>query len=314
MFKYGLKKAIRLIIVLLGVSILTFSFTAWIQGNPAEIVLGHSGIDPTIEDIKALEKEMGIDQSLPVQYINWMKKVVVLDFGNSYITGAPVVEEIGYRLPATLSLTVGAFLIMLVISVSVGVTVVVLRKSFISNIIDGITFIFMGVPGFVLGLVLAYIISVKFLFLPMVGNKTLQHYILPLMTLAIPMSCRYIRIIKTNLIDVLGEDYIFLLRTKGVRERVILLGNALKNAFIPVANLMGISFGSLFGGSIVVENIFSWPGLGNYLMNSINSRDYPVILAYVMLMATVFVFANYIVDMIVCFLDPRIKFQEGEKQ
>lgn len=310
MGKYVLKKAAHLFIVLLGVSILTFALTSWIEGNPADIVLGQSGIEPTPEEIAIMEKRLGIDQSLPLQYMAWIKNVIRLDLGKSYLTGKPVIEEIAYRLPATVHLTLAAFLLMLLLAVPVGILAVVKKDTWIDHLISAMTFTVMGIPGFVLGLVLAYLISVKLELLPMIGNKTPAHWVLPVVTLAVPMASRYIRMIKANMLEVLDEDYIFLLRTKGLPERLIMFSNALRNAFIPIVNLMGISFGHLLGGSVVIESIFSWPGLGNYLMLSINNRDYPVVLAYVLLMAAVFVLINFIVDLIVCLLDPRIPLDE----
>lgn len=314
MVKYTLKKAAHLFVVLLGVSILTFALTSWIEGNPADIVLGQSGIEPTPEEITLMEKRLGIDQSLPQQYITWIRNVIRLDFGKSYLTGKPVIEEIAYRLPATVNLTLAAFLLMLLLAVPAGILAVVKKDTWIDHLISAMTFTVMGIPGFVLGLVLAYLISVKLELLPMVGNKTPAHWVLPVITLAVPMASRYIRMIKANMLEVLDEDYIFLLRTKGLPERLIMFSNALRNAFIPIVNLMGISFGHLLGGSVVIESIFSWPGLGNYLMLSINNRDYPVVLAYILLMAAVFVLINFIVDMIVCLLDPRIPLDERSRQ
>lgn len=314
MGKYALNKAAHLLLVLVGVSILTFALTTWIQGNPADIVLGQTGIEPTHEEIALMEKRLGIDQSILVQYFAWVRDVLELDFGSSYITRKPVIEELAYRLPPTVTLTFVSFFLMLLLAVPIGILTVMKKDTWLDHGISAVTFTFMGIPGFVLGLVLAYFISVRLQLLPMVGNQTTAHWILPVVTLALPMACRYIRLIKANMLEVLDEDYIFLLRTKGLRESVIMFSNALKNAFIPIVNLMGISFGNLLGGSVIVESIFSWPGLGNYLMFSINNRDYPVILAYVLLMAAVFVIINFIVDMIVCLLDPRIPFDERRKQ
>lgn len=312
--KYVLKKAAHLLVVLVGVSVLTFTLTTQIQGNPADIVLGQAGIEPNHEEIALMEKRLGIDQSIPVQYFTWVSNVLKLDFGSSYITQKPVIEELAYRVPATVNLTLASFLLMLVLAVPIGILAVIKKDTWIDYGISAVTFTFMGIPGFVIGLVLAYFIAVRLQLLPMFGNQTITHWVLPVVTLALPMACRYIRMIKANMLEVLDEDYIFLLRTKGLREFVIMFSNALKNAFIPIVNLMGISFGNLLGGSVIVESIFSWPGLGNYLMLSINNRDYPVILAYVLLMAAVFVMINFIVDMFVCLLDPRIPFNERGKQ
>lgn len=306
MARYLVKKVLGLIAVLVGVSILTFGLTSFIQGNPAEIVLRQAGHDATLEEIALMEAQLGLDRSLAEQYLFWLRNVIRLDFGESYITRRPVISELALRLPATLQLSVGAFVFMLLLSVPVGILAVAYHGRWPDKVIGAITFTFMGIPGFVLGMVLMYLVSVYFELLPMVGEITAARFILPVITLALPMACRYIRIIKAGLLEVLKEDYIFLLRVQGLRERTVLIGNALKNAFIPVINLLGLSFGTLLGGSIVVESIFSWPGLGSFLLTSIGSRDYPIVIAYVILMAVVFVVINFLVDLLACLLDPRI--------
>jgi len=306
MRKYIIKKACGLFAVLFGVSVLTFALTSFIQGNPAQIVLLRTGIEPTLEEIALLEAQMGLDASLPRQYLTWAGNALRLDFGVSYITGRPVIEELAHRLPATAALAAGAFVLMLVLSVPVGILAVVFHGRWPDKLISAVTFTVMGIPGFVLGTVLLYFISVRLGLLPMVGEITFARYILPVITLALPMACRYVRLVRGTLLDVLGEDYILLLRTQGLRETTILFSGALKNALIPVVNLMGLSFGTLLGGSIVVESIFSWPGLGSYLMDSIGDRDYPVVIAYILLMASAFVVINFLVDLLVCWLDPRV--------
>jgi len=310
MLKYVIKKICGLLAVLFGVSVLTFILTTFIQGNPAEIALRRAGIDPTPEDIAMMEIQLGLDRSVPEQYIMWMGSALRLDFGQSNISRRPVTEELVSRLPATATLAIGAFILMFVLSVPIGILSVVFHGKWVDKIISALTFTGMGIPGFVLGTVLLYFISVRFSLLPMIGEITLARHILPVMTLALPMACRYVRIVKGGILDVLGEDYIFLLRVQGLKETTILYGNALRNAFIPILNLMGLSFGTLLGGAIVVETIFSWPGLGSFLMSSIAARDYPVVIAYILLMATFFVIINFLVDLIACFLDPRISLKE----
>ena len=309
MGKYLFKKICGLFVVLFGVSVLTFGLTSMIQGNPAEIVLRQAGHDATLEEIALMEARLGLDRTLAGQYLHWLSNVVRLDFGTSYITRRPVIDEIALRLPPTLWLSVSSFGLMILLSVPVSILAVSCHGRWPDKVIGVITFTFMGVPGFVLGMVLMYFISVYFELLPMVGDITAARFVLPVITLALPMACRYVRIIKAALLEILREDYIFLLRVQGLRERTVLMGNALKNALIPIVNLMGLSLGALVGGSIVVESIFSWPGLGSFLLASIGNRDYPIVIAYVLLMATVFVVINFLVDILTCFLDPRISFR-----
>ena len=310
--QYILKKAARLLVVLLGVSLITFGMTVCIEGDPAELALARAGIDPTPEEILKMQQQMGLDKSLAQRYVSWMGGVLHGDLGVSNISGNPVTKELCSRLPATLQLTGAAFGFMLLLAVPLGIVTAVYRGRLVDHLVRGITFVLMATPGFVLGFFLCYRLSAKLKWLPMVGNQTPLHLVLPVLTLALPLAARYTNLIRSNLVEVLDEDYIFLLRSKGLSERIILWGSALKNAFIPVVSLLGLSLGSLLGGSVVVETLFSWPGLGSYLMSSIASRDYPVILGYVLLMGAVFVGIHYLVDLLVCCMDPRVRLGEAK--
>lgn len=313
MLRYFIKKTLRIIVVLLGATILTFLLTNNIQGNPAEMVVMQSGAELTQENVEAMEKELGLDQKVWIRYQTWLVHVLNGDFGESYATGKPVMEELAFRVPATLKLTLFSFLLTFLIAVPVGIGTAMRHGSWMDRVIQGGTFGFMGIPSFVWGLLLAYVVSVRLKLLPMVGFDTWEYQILPTVTLALPMTCRYIRMIRANLLEVLSEEYIYLLRTKGFREWIILLKSALKNAFLPIVSILGLGFGHMLGGSVVVENIFSIPGLGSFLTLSINRRDYPVIQAYILLMALVFVLINYLVDILSGLLDPRIKWMGDQK-
>lgn len=311
-FQYFFRKTIRIFFVLLGATILTFLLTESIQGNPAEMAVTQSGSELTQESVAVMEKKLGLDLPVWIRYIDWIVNAVKGNFGNSYLTGEPVLLEIVTRMPATLKLTFLAFSLTFLVAIPVGILTAMKKGSLLDQIIQSMTFGFMGIPTFVWGLLLAYMISVRFKLLPMVGFESWKYRILPTVTLAIPMSCRYIRLIRANLLEVLDEEYIYLLRTKGFREWVILQKNAMKNAFLPVISILGLGFGHLLGGSVVVENIFSIPGLGSFLTVSINGRDYPVIQAYILLMAFTFVMINYMVDLVSGFLDPRTKCRGGK--
>ena len=307
MLRYILKKTARIVIVLLGASLLTFLLTYHIKGDPAEMVVSQFGDELTKENVEAARRQLGLDQSPGRQYLSWITRALKGDFGNSYITGEPVIEELAYRFPATLTLTLVSFAVTFLLAMPIGIWAAVKKGRMAEKLIQGVTFGFMGIPSFVWGLLLAYVVSVRLKWLPMVGFDDWRYRILPAITLAFPMACRYTRMIHANLLEVLDEEYIYLLRTRGFREWVILQKSALKNAFLPVVSILGLGFGSMLGGSVVVENIFSIPGLGSFLALSINRRDYPVIQAYILLMAFLFVVINYLVDIISGFLDPRIR-------
>ncbi len=310
---YLIKKLGRLLLVLIGVSLIAFGMTHWIQGNPAELVLAQTGVDPTQEEIERMEHQLGLDRSLPEQYLTWIEKVLQGDFGTSYITGVPVKEELAYRVPATLKLTIGAFLVTLGLAVPLGIWSAVQKDKLPDVLTRGAASMGLAVPGFIWGLLLCYWFSVRLGLLPMTGEQTFARLVLPVLTLSLPLTSRYICVIRGCILEQLEEGYVFLLRSKGLRERTILWGNVLKNAAVPVVSLLGLSLGSLLGGSVVVESLFSWPGLGSYLITSINNRDYPVITAYVLLMAVAFVLINGLADLLLCLLDPRIRLGGGRQ-
>lgn len=312
MVQYVIKKTIRIFIVLLGASLLTFLLTYHIKGNPAEMVVSQSGAELTRENVAAAEEELGLNKSVWEQYGSWIKRAVRGDFGKSYMTGETVMSELACRVPATLKLTLMAFGTTLLLAIPIGILMAMCRGSLGERLMKVFTFSFMGIPTFVCGLLFAYLISVRLKWLPMVGFDSWEYRILPTLTLALPMTCRYIRMIQANILEVMGEEYIYLLRTKGFREWVILQKSALKNAFLPIVSVLGLGLGHMLGGSVVVENIFSVPGLGSFLTLSISRRDYPVIQAYILLMALVFVIINYMVDLISGFLDPRIQWRGGK--
>lgn len=310
---YLIKKLGRLLLVLIGVSLIAFGMTYWIQGNPAELVLAQTGVDPTQEEIERMEHQLGLDRSLPEQYLTWIEKVLQGDFGTSYITGVPVKEELAYRVPATLKLTIGAFLVTLGLAVPLGIWSAVQKDKLPDVLTRGAASMGLAVPGFIWGLLLCYWFSVRLGLLPMTGEQTFARLVLPVLTLSLPLTSRYICVIRGCVLEQLEEGYVFLLRSKGLREQTILWGNVLKNAAVPVVSLLGLSLGSLLGGSVVVESLFSWPGLGSYLITSINNRDYPVITAYVLLMAVAFVLINGLADLLLCLLDPRIRLGGGRQ-
>lgn len=313
MIQYLVKKSVRMIAVLLGVTCLTFFLTDHIKGNPAEMVVAQSGAELTEENVEAAEEQLGLNRGTWERYGLWLAKAVKGDFGISYATGEDVLSELAARVPATVQLTALSFIVTFLIAIPTGIWTAVKRGRMTDKVFQGITFVIMGIPSFVCGLLLAYFVSVRLKWFPMVGFDSWKYRILPVLTLSLPMACRYIRMIRANLIEVLDEEYIYLLWTKGFREWVIMQKSALKNAFLPIVSILGLGLGHTLGGAVVVENIFSVPGLGSFLTLSINRRDYPVIQAYILLMALTFMLINYLVDMISGLLDPRIKWGRREQ-
>lgn len=312
--RWFLKKVLRVLIAVFGASLLSFLLSANITGSAAAEAVSSTGADVTWENIAEMEEQLGLNASLPVRYARWLGSAVKGDFGRSYITGETVLKELSARVPATVRLTLYAFAVTLLFAIPLGTMAAVRDRHLDDRLMQGFTFCFMGIPTFVLGLLLAYFVSVRLKWLPMVGFGSWRYRILPTITLALPMTCRYIRLIKANILEVFNEEYIYLLRTRGFRERVILFHNALKNAFLPIISILGLGIGHALGGAVVVENIFSIPGLGSFLTLSINRRDYPVIQAYILLMTVVFLLINFSVDLISTWLDPRIRLSGRERE
>lgn len=306
MLEYILRKGIHLIFVMLGVSILTFGLSQVIPGDPAELILKEMGMEPTRDEVEVLRDRLGLNDPLTVQYGRWTINALKGDLGKSFRTGNSVKEEIVSRLPATIELTIGGLIIMIFIALPIGVLSAIFKDKWVDNFSRLFAFIGASIPSFWLGLMLIYFLSVKYSIFPVMGRGTLRHLFLPSFTLGIGMATTYARLIRASMLEVLGQDFILAARSRGLKENIVIINNALRNALIPVTTAFGMSFGHLLGGTVIVENIFAWPGVGKFLVESIFNRDYPVIQGYVLWMALIFVVVNQIVDISYRLLDPRI--------
>ncbi|WP_350344258.1 nickel ABC transporter permease [Proteinivorax tanatarense] len=304
--EYILKRCLHLIFVLFGVSLLTFSLSHLIPGDPAEIILKDMGVEATEKEVESLREELGLNERFLVQYKNWLKNALKGDLGQSFRTGGDVAEEIRVRLPATIILTLGATFIMIVISLPLGILSAIYKNTWIDHLSRGIALIGASMPSFWLALILMYILAVRHPIFPVMGRGSLSHLFLPAFTLGAGMATTFARLIRASMLEVLGEDYILAARSRGLKENIVIVNNALKSALLPVITSFGMSFGHLLGGTVIIENIFAWPGVGNFLVESIYGRDYPVIQGYVLWMSIIFVFVNLIVDISYKFLDPRV--------
>lgn len=306
MLEYILRKGIHLIFVMLGVSILTFGLSQVIPGDPAELILKEMGMEPTRDEVEVLRDRLGLNDPLTVQYGRWTINALKGDLGKSFRTGNSVKEEIVSRLPATIELTIGGLIIMIFIALPIGVLSAIFKDKWVDNFSRLFAFIGASIPSFWLGLMLIYFLSVKYSIFPVMGRGTLRHLFLPSFTLGIGMATTYARLIRASMLEVLGQDFILAAQSRGLKENIVIINNALRNALIPVTTAFGMSFGHLLGGTVIVENIFAWPGVGKFLVESIFNRDYPVIQGYVLWMALIFVVVNQIVDISYRLLDPRI--------
>lgn len=311
MFEYVCKRIAFLIFVMIGVSLLTFSMNHFTPGDPAEVILRMDGIDATPEAVAAMREKLGFNDPLPIQYGRWLGRVVRGDLGHSYISGLPVLQELMARFPATAELTLAGTIVVLLIFLPLGICSAVYKNRLIDHFSRFFALMGASLPSFWLGLVLMYLFAVKYDLFPVMGRGTSAHLVLPGLTLGLGMSATYTRLLRASLLEVLGQDYIQAARARGLRERTIIVGHALKNGLLPLVTAFGMGLGHLLGGTVLVETIFSWPGVGKYLVNSIFGRDYAVIQGYVLFMALIFVTLNLIVDLSYSFIDPRIRLSEN---
>jgi len=307
MLAYLGKRFLFLIPLWLGLSLIAFFFLQLTPGDPAEILLRKEGIEPTPEALHSLRRELGLEDAFHLQYGRWLWKVIQLDFGTSYRTGESVAKEIFRRLPATLELTFASFFLMVTIALSVGLLSTLKEHRTFDRIGLILAIIGASIPGFWLGLLLIYLFSVTLGWFPVMGRGGLSYIVLPAITLGFGAAVTQARLLRTSLIEVLRKDFITVARAKGLSQARILLRHALPNGLLPLLTTFGMVLGRLLSGAVIVETIFAWPGIGRMTIEAILQRDYPIIQAYVLLTATIFVLINLCVDVGYRLLDPRIE-------
>lgn len=302
------KRLIQIVVVLFGISFLTFGLTYLSPGDPAEIMLTECGNLPTPELLAKTRAELGLDKPFLVQYGTWLGGVLTGDMGMSYSMKVPVVQKLTSCFWPTLQMSLLALLIMVVISVPLGVLSAVKQNSWIDYLVRGLTFFGVSVPSFWIGLMLLSFFGVKLRWVNVAGGSTdFKSMILPAVTLAIAMSAKYTRQVRTAFLDELRQDYVTGARMRGIKERDILWKHVLPNALLPLVTLLGLSLGSLLGGTAVVEIIYNWPGMGNMAVKAISCRDYPLVQGYVLWIAILYMVINLIVDLSYNRLDPRLR-------
>ena len=334
MGRYILRRLLQLVPVLLGISLLVFTFLHLIPGDPAVVMLGDRA-NP--EQVAALRERMGLNEPLPLQYLSFLGSLLTFDLGTSIFTGIPIWDEIKLRWPATFELSVMAMAISMVLGIPAGVLAAVRKNSLLDNLTMSGSLLGVSMPVYWLGLLLVYLFAVNLQWLPPSGRigidvgytfepitgffifdaliqanvpalrDILAHLALPALTLStIPLAI-LARITRSAMLEVLSQDYIRTARAKGLMEFWVIGKHALKNAMLPVVTIVGLEFGTLLGGAILTETIFSWPGIGKWIYEGILQRDYPVVQGGVVFVACVFVLVNLIVDVSYVFLDPRIQ-------
>lgn len=312
MGKYIVKRLLQLVPVLFGVSIAVFLMIYLIPGNAAEVIAGPMA---TPEEIQNISVKLGLDQPAHIQYFRYMSGVVKGDLGYSYQTGQPVVEAITTRYANTFSLALFSAVVAMIIGVGTGIIASAKRNSLFDRLSMGISTFGISAPSFWIGLLLMIIFSVKLKLLPISGfngmiwtKEGFKSLILPSLTLGFGSAAMTSRMTRSSMLEIIYQDYIQTARAKGVKEKLVILKHALKNALIPIITIIGLNFGNLLGGAVVVESVFAINGIGRLMVQAIGARDFPMVQGSVLVVATTFVLVNLIVDILYAAIDPRIQY------
>ena len=301
------RRCAQFIPVFFGITVLSFTLIHLAPSDPVSVRLSLGGIavDPTVA--AQMRTEMGLDRPLPIQYGDWLMRFLHGDMGTSYRSDRPVAAMLLQALPYTLAIAASAMLLTLLISLPLGIAIAAYRNSALDCIVRFLTFIGNAVPSFIVGILLMFLFSYQLGWIPVLAGNSPVGMVLPTAALALIMSARYIRQIRAATLDELAKDYIVGLRARGITERRILFGNVLKNIMGVVVTLTAISVGSLLGGVVIIETLFSRPGVGSLLMTAINSRDYPVIQAAVVWMVLAYFVVNLLADLSYRRFNPRVR-------
>ncbi len=304
MARYIMKRILLMVPIIIGVSIIIFTVMSFTPGDPTVLMLGEGASDEAVAELRG---QLGLDDPLPLQYINYIKKALSGDLGRSYRNNQPVIKEVALRFPNTLRLTIVGTVLSILIGVPIGIISAVKQYSWIDTGSTMIALIFTAMPSFWLGLILILFFSLRLDLLPATGTGSWLHYVLPSITLAAASMAMLIRMTRSTMLEVIRQDYIRTARAKGASEQRIVLRHALRNAMLPIVTVIGLNFGRQLGGAIVIETVFNIAGIGLLMINGINALDTPMVMAAVMLAAIMASLVNLLVDVLYTFIDPRIK-------
>jgi peptide/nickel transport system permease protein len=313
MTAYVARRVIAVVPVLFGISVLVFLLVHLIPGDVAQILLGTQATDQQIETMR---RTFGLDRPLPVQYLDWVSHILQGDFGVSFRTNRPVLPDLISRFGVTLQLTLVSMIVALVVAIPLGVASAANRGRGSDAIARVLALLGLSIPNFWLGTLLILFVSLVLHWLPPVGFVSLldnpwlavQTLILPSLALGTAVAAFIMRLVRSSLLEVLRQDYVRTARAKGLRDQTVLYRHALKNAFIPVLTVIGVQVGYLLGGAVIIESIFSLPGMGRFLLDSISNRDYSILQGGVLFIALIFSLVNLSVDLLYGWLDPRIRY------
>lgn len=320
MSKYILRRALHLIPILLGISVVIFTLVELAPGDPVDALIppGTIGVSDEIRD--RVREQFGLNEPAPVRYFHWLRRAAVGDFGYSLASQRPITDIIIGRLPATLQLVGFALMMSIILGIVTGVVSAVKQYSWVDYLVTLFSFAWLSIPVFFLGLMVIFIFAVKLNWFPAFGITSpgksgtdalidrLHHLILPGVTLGLELTAALTRYVRSSLLEVLSSDYMRTARAKGLTERLVVLRHGLRNALIPMVTVIALRLPILFGGAVVVETVFQWPGLGTLALSAANQRDYPLVMALALFMATVVVISNFLADVAYAVIDPRIRY------
>lgn len=301
------RRVLQFIPVLLGITFLAFLLIYLSPSDPVSVRMSAGGISVSPEIMESMRRSMGLDRPLLIQYGDWLWNILHGNMGKSYITDADVLDQILKALPYTLKMAGASLLLTLCISIPVGILTAAMQNSKFDYVVRVMAFVGNALPNFIIALCLMFIFSYCLGWIPVLATTKPIGLVLPALTLALVMSSRYIRQIRAAMLDELGKGYVVGLRSRGLSETTILYKNVLKNIMVTVITLTGISLGSLLGGTVIVETVFTWPGLGSLIMEGISQRDYPVVQAVIVWMASAFMVVNLLTDISYTVFNPKIK-------
>ena len=305
---YVYKRILQLIPILIGITFLSFAMMRVAGSDVVNEMYANRGTEVSQEIIDAKKAELGLDQPFLVQYARWFGGLLRGDMGKSYVTGEAVFQTFISKLPATLLLAAMSILMTVIISVPLGILAAVRHDRIIDVMLRFCSFIGNAMPNFFVGMLLMQILSIKLGLLPVISTGVnIRSALMPTLTLAISMSAKYMRQVRATVLEELNKDYVQGAKARGVRDSVILWKNVMRSSLLTIITLLALSIGSLLGGTAIIESIFMWDGVGKLAVDAINMRDYPLIQAYVMWMAIIYVLVNLITDLLYHHLDPRIR-------
>ncbi|MET7394995.1 nickel ABC transporter permease [Dactylosporangium sp. NPDC005572] len=312
MLRITLIRSLTVVPVLFGISVISFLVIRMIPGDVISSIMGQDFGDPAVE--AEMRRYFGLDMPVHEQFFTWFGDLLRGDLGTSMRTGQPVLDEILQRLPSTLLLAISALLVAVLLSIPLGILSATRRNGPLDAVARVVSLIGLSVPNFWLGILLVYVFSVSLGWLPSQGASeggglldNVRYLVLPAVTLGASLAAINMRMTRSSMLEVLNQDYVRTARAKGLAERVIMVRHALRNSLIPVVTVLGIELGALLGGTVIVEQVFAWPGLGTMVIRGISQRDYPVVQGTLLFLAFFYVLVNYLVDLVYTYLDPRLR-------